>query len=51
MTRLDGARTEVRQGVPGRERVTSRDHDDAEVALRWVVKEEWARLKKGMSAA
>jgi len=48
MTSLDGARTGVRQGVPGRERVTLRDHDDAEVALRWIVKEEWARLKKGM---
>lgn len=46
--RLVGARTEVRQGPPGRERIFTRDHDDAEAAHRWVVKEEWARLKKGM---
>jgi hypothetical protein len=46
--RLDGATTEVRKCVPGRERISTRDHDDAEAAHRWVVKEEWARLKKGM---
>lgn len=48
-TRLDGARTEVRQGLPGREKVAVRDHDDASTACRWAVKEEWSRLKKGMA--
>lgn len=46
---LDGARVEVRQGTPGRERVAVRDHDDAEAAHRWAVKEEWGHLKKGMA--
>lgn len=46
---LDGARTEVRQGTPGRERIAARGHDDVEAAHRWAVKEEWSRLKKGMA--
>jgi hypothetical protein len=48
-TRLDGAGTEVRQGPPGRERTTARDHDDAEAARRWAMREEWSRLRKGMA--
>lgn len=45
--RLDGARSEVRQGAPGCERMAARDHDDADAARRWAAKEEWAHLKKG----
>ena len=47
-TLLEGARTEIRQGTPGRVRGAAQQPDDAEAAQRGVFREEWARLKKGM---
>ncbi len=46
-TRCEGCTVTVVAGAPGKEKTTAKEHKDAEAALSWARKEEWARLKKG----
>lgn len=46
-TRCEGATVFVSSGAEGKEKITEKPQADANAAIAWAEKEEWARLKKG----